>query len=70
MDIKRFKTAGQWYKTLKKDGYQIPLTLYHELNKLSKEKGMSFQDAYEELFENGRIKVVDKTINFDLNAKK
>jgi hypothetical protein len=70
MEINRYKTAGQWYKTLKKDGYQIPLTLYYELNKLSKEKGVSFQDAYKELSESGRIKIVDKTINFDLNEKK
>jgi len=51
---------------MKKDGYQIPLTLYHTLIKPMKDKRISFQDAYKELEDEGRIKVINKTINFDL----
>ena len=67
MDIDEFKTVGAWYKKMKADGYQIPLPLYHTLVMMMKDKRMSFQDAYKELENEGRIKMINKTINFDLN---
>ena len=69
MDIEGFKTAGEWYRKMKADGYQIPLSLYHTLIKLMKDERISFQDAYKALEDKGRIKVINKTINFDLNEK-
>ncbi len=67
MDIDEFKTVGAWYKTMKKDGYIVPLSLYHSLIKLMKDKRIPFSEAYKELESKGRIKVINKTITFDLN---
>lgn len=70
IDIGQFQSTTQWYKAMKADGYQIPLTLYHTLIKLMKDKRISFQDAYKALEDEGRIKVINKTINFDLNENR
>ncbi|MDO8513100.1 MAG: hypothetical protein Q7S37_01215 [bacterium] len=67
MDTNKFETTSEWYKKMKADGFEVPLTLYHALIKLTKDKRISFQDAYKALEDEGRIKVVNKTINFDLN---
>lgn len=69
MDIDQFQTTSQWYKKMKKDGFDVPLALYHALMKLTKDKHISFQDAYQELEAEGRIKVINKTITFNLNEK-
>ena len=66
MDINEFQTVGEWYKKMKKDGYQIPLSLYHSLIKLMKDKRIPFQEAYKELESEDRIKIINKVINFDL----
>ena len=68
MNIEKFKTSGEWYRQLKKDGYVIPLSLFHALNKLISDENITFQEAYEELANQGKIQVVEKTINFDLWA--
>jgi len=70
MDIDRFKTTSQWYRKMKSDGFEVPLALYHALIKLTKDKHISFQEAYQELEIEGRVKVINKTINFDLNENK
>jgi len=70
MDIDQFKTTSQWYRKMKAEGFEIPLALYHALIKLTKDKHISFQDAYHELEAEGRIKVINKTINFNLNEEK
>lgn len=69
MNIEEFKTVGEWYKKMKKDGYIVPLPLYHTLVKLMEDKKIAFKDAYKELENEGRIKVINRTINFDLNEK-
>ena len=66
MDIDEFKTVSAWYKKMKADGYEIPLTLYHTLIKLMDDKKIPFKDAYRELEREGRIKVINRVINFDL----
>ena len=69
MDISKFRTTSQWYKKMKTEGYEIPLALYHTLNKIIAENNVTFQDAYGELFDKGKIQIVDKKINFNLNEK-
>lgn len=69
MDIDQFKTTSQWYRKMKAEGFEIPLALYHALIKLTKDKHISFQEAYQDLESEGRIKVINKTITFDLNEK-
>lgn len=69
MDIDQFETSSHWYKKMKADGFDVPLTLYHTINKLIKEKHIPFQKVYKELLDSGRIKVVNKSVLFDLNAK-
>jgi len=66
MDIDEYKTVGEWYKKMKADGFDVPLALYHTLIKLMDDKKISFQDAYRELEREGRIKVINRVINFDL----
>ena len=67
MDINEFKTVAEWYKKMKADGYAVPLALYFTLERMVKEKKITFQQAYNELFENKRVKIVDKNIIFELN---
>ena len=55
---------------MKTEGYEIPLALYHTLNKIIAENNVTFQDAYRELFDKGQITIVDKKINFNLNETK
>ena len=70
MDITEFKTAGQWYRKMKTDNFTVPLSLYYSLIKLIEDEHVSLSVAYEELFAQGRIKIVDKNIIFDLNKNK
>jgi len=69
VDISKFKTTSQWYKKMKTEGYEIPLALYHTLNKIIAENHVTFQDAYKDLSDRGKITIVDKKINFNLNEK-
>lgn len=69
MDMDKYKTTSSWYKALKVEGYEIPLALYHMLNKMIVEKNITFQDAYKELTNQGKIEIVGKTIKFYLNEK-
>lgn len=66
MDINEFQTAGEWYKKMKTEGYTVPLTLYYTLIKLMEDKRIVFPEAYQELQNEGRIKIVNKTIIFNL----
>lgn len=70
MDINEFKTAGEWYKKMKADGFTVPLSLYHSIIKLMKDERIPFQEAYQELEAKGRIKVINKIVTFDLNEYK
>jgi hypothetical protein len=65
MDID-FQTAGEWYRKMKADDYVIPLTLYYTLIKLMKDKRIPFPAAYQQLLDEGKIKVVNKKVIFDL----
>lgn len=66
MNIEEYKTAAEWYKATKLEGYEVPLALFHTLNKITSEKNMTFQEAYKELLGKGKIKIVDKIISFNL----
>ena len=70
MNIEKYRTVSGWYKAMKTEGYEIPLALYHTLNKIITENNVTFQVAYKELFDKGQITIVDKKINFNLNETK
>lgn len=70
MDISDFKTTTEWYRKMKADGYDVPLALYFTLERMVKEKRMTFQQAYNELQSKNRIQVNNKSIAFDLNEQK
>lgn len=55
---------------MKAEGYEIPLALFYMLNKIIDEQGKTLQDAYKELYDQGKIEIVDKTIHFHLNEKR
>ena len=67
MDINEFQTAGEWYRKMKAEDYTVPLALYYALVKLMDDKRIPFSAAYRELQDEGKIKIVNKTIIFDLN---
>ena len=67
MDINDFKTTAEWYKKMKADGYNVPLALYFTLERMVKEKRMTFQEAFNELQAKGRIQINNKSISFNLN---
>lgn len=69
MNIEKYKTAAEWYRTMKKEGYEVSLALYHSLNKLISEHNITFTQAYEELFKQGKIEIDGKNIKFFLNEK-
>jgi len=66
MDIQDFKTVGDWYRKMKTDGFTVPLSLYHTLTKIMKDERVSFPEAYQKLQAEGQIKIINKTINFNL----
>jgi len=69
MDINDFKTTAEWYKKMKADGYNVPLALYFTLERMVKEKRMTFQQAFEELQAQNRIQINNKNISFNLNEQ-
>jgi len=69
MDISDFKTTTQWYRKMKTDGYDVPLVLYFTLERMVKEKRMTFQQAFEELQAQNRIQINNKNISFNLNEQ-
>jgi hypothetical protein len=66
MNIEDFKTAGEWYRRMKKDEYTVPLALYYALVKLMDDKRIPFAVAYRELLDQGKIKIINKNVIFDL----
>jgi len=66
MDINEFQTAGAWYRKIKAEEYTVPLALYYALVKLMDDKRIPFPEAYKELQAEGRIKEINKTVNFKL----
>ena len=70
MDINEFKTVAGWYKKMKADGYTVPLALYSTLERMVKEKKMTFQQAFNELQTKNRIQINNKNISFSLNEIK
>ncbi|MEI6040188.1 MAG: hypothetical protein WCP93_02460 [Candidatus Berkelbacteria bacterium] len=69
MDISDFKITAEWYKKMKADGYNVPLALYFTLERMVKEKRMTFQQAYSELQAQNRIQINNKNISFNLNEQ-
>jgi len=69
MKIDNYKSVSNWYKTMKYEGYEIPLTLYHTLSKMVNENNISFQQAYLELEKRGKVKIVNKKFDFYLSDK-
>ena len=35
MNIEKFKTAGEWYRKMKKDGFEVPLIISHTFNQIN-----------------------------------
>lgn len=69
MDTDRYKTVAEWYKQMKAEGYSIPLVLCYTLDRMVKERKISFSQAFDELTAKNRIFLVNKTFVFDLNEK-
>ena len=65
----KYITLGDWYRKSKNEEYEVPLALYHTLDKMINERGLSFSEAYEELLKQGKIEIDGKTIKFYLNKK-
>lgn len=53
---KNYKTVGEWWE---KEGSKFPIQVPSAISKLQKEKGMSFQEAFEYLLEKRVIIPVD-----------
>ena len=70
MDINEVKTVAEWYKKMKAEGYTIPLVLCYTLERMVKEKKMTFKQAYNELLNQGRITLSNRTFSFNLNEPK
>ncbi|MEI6039747.1 MAG: hypothetical protein WCP93_00085 [Candidatus Berkelbacteria bacterium] len=70
MDINEFKTVAEWYKKMKADGYTVPLALYFTLERMVKEKRMTFQQAFNELQTKNRIQINNKNVSFNLNEER
>lgn len=52
---------------MKAEDYTVPLTLYYTLIKIMKDKRIPFPTAYQQLSDEGKIKVVNKKVIFELN---
>jgi hypothetical protein len=66
MDINESQTTGDWYRRMKKDEYTVPLALYYALVKLMDDKRITFAAAYRELLDEGKIKIINKNVIFEL----
>ena len=54
MDIKKYKTVGEWYQKARTQGYLVPLPMCHGVEMAMKELNMSFAEVFE-LFEKKEI---------------
>ena len=69
METEDFRTVGDWYRKMKAEGYTVPLTLYYTLEKMIKDKKITFAQAYDELSSKNRIQISNKNVIFNLNEK-
>lgn len=70
MDIKQYKTVGDWYDDAKVEGYSIPLQMCHGIQIAMKELNMGFAEVFE-LFEKKRVTIlVGKMFIYDLQGYK
>lgn len=64
MDISKYQTANSWFSAMRGEGYEVPVILLQEIEKIMKKEKLSFQEAFERLESNGRITITDKIITF------
>ena len=69
MNIDKYKSVASWYHGMKNEGYEVPLALFHMLNKMINERNITFHQAYDVLTAEEKIEINDKKINFHLNRK-
>jgi len=70
MDISKYKTVGEFYEDIKKQGYSAPLCMCACLSKLMEQKGLDFQEAYNFLWERKLIFLSGMFFFYDLAADK
>ena len=58
-----FNTPGEWYTTMKKNDYSVPVQAPHILSKLIERDKITFQEAYKKAISEGGI-ILDGDIYF------
>jgi hypothetical protein len=58
MDVSKYKTVGEWYADVRG---RVPVQMPQALERLMKEEGLSFPEAYARLVERGAIIEIDET---------
>ena len=57
MDVSKYKTVGEWYRDHRG---RVPIQMAAGLDKLMKEEGLSFPEAYAKLVAAGAIIEIDE----------
>lgn len=64
MDVKKYETANSWFSAMRGEGYEVPIILCQEIERMMKAKKISFPEAYEILNSQKRISETDKKITY------
>jgi hypothetical protein len=70
INISKYKSVGEFYEDMKKQGYFVPLCMCACLSKLMQQRRLSFQEAYNFLWGRKSIFLVGKFYIYDLTADK
>lgn len=66
MNIEDYTTANSWYSAMRGEGYEVPVTLLQDIEKVMKKEKLTFSEAYKGLEEKGLVTIEGKTVTYKL----
>ena len=64
MNVNKFETANSWFSAMHEEGYTVPVILCQAIEKIMKDKKVTFSDAYKTLDSKDLITTTDKVISY------
>jgi hypothetical protein len=68
MELENYKTAGEWYESMRNEGFTVPLALCIEVSKFMKKYNCTFPEAFKFLVDNKKIFLAGKSYIYDLTG--
>lgn len=70
MEISDYSSVGEWYESMKAEGYSVPLAACQALSVAMEKLNLSFQDAYRLLIKKDKLILEDKFYILDFSYRK